>query len=119
MVFIDLEVDFGNAMYFDKVRDATVYLKNKCFCWHHFSILYDLFSRLMFSCLVTRCRRTVFAAIGELILLTPKSSKEGLDSQWEGWQSSKHRGSSGSAAAREHWLKDIASCSAGHVRVFR
>jgi hypothetical protein len=31
-----------------------------------------------------------FATIGELILLTPKSSKEGLDSQWEGWQSSKH-----------------------------
>jgi hypothetical protein len=32
----------------------------------------------------------VFAAIGELIVLTPKSSQEGLDSQWEGWQSSKH-----------------------------
>ena len=61
----------------------------------------------------------VFAAIGEMILLTPKSSKEGLDSQWEGWQSSKHRESSGSAVAREQWLKDIANCSARHVRVFR
>jgi hypothetical protein len=26
----------------------------------------------------------VLAAIGEMILLIPKSSKEGLDSQWEG-----------------------------------
>jgi hypothetical protein len=66
-----------------------------------------------FSCLVTRCRRIVFAAIGELILLTPKSSKEGLDSQWEGWQSSKHRESSGSTAAREQWLKDIVSAVHG------
>jgi hypothetical protein len=32
MVFIDLKVDFENAMYFDKVRDATVCLKNKIFC---------------------------------------------------------------------------------------
>jgi hypothetical protein len=68
---------------------------------------------------VTRCRRKVFAAIGELILLTSKSSQEGLDSQWEGWQSSKHRENSGSAIAREQWLKDIASCSARHVIVFR
>jgi hypothetical protein len=34
-------------------------------------------------------------------LLTSKSSQEGLDSQWEGWHSSKHRENSGSAAARE------------------
>jgi hypothetical protein len=61
----------------------------------------------------------VFAAIGELILLMPKSSKEGLDSQWEGWQFSKHKENSGSAAAREQWLKDIVSCSAWHVKVFR
>jgi hypothetical protein len=68
---------------------------------------------------VTRCRRKVFAAIGELIVLTSKSSKEGLDSQWEGWQSSKHKENSGSAAAREQLLRDIASCSARHVKVFR
>jgi hypothetical protein len=55
MVFINLKVDFENAMYFDEVRDATVVcLKNKRFCWHHFSILYALFSRLMFSCPVIR-----------------------------------------------------------------
>jgi hypothetical protein len=53
------------------------------------------------------------------MLLTLKSSKEGLDSQWEGWQSSKHRESSGSTAAREQWLKDTVSCSAGHVNIFR
>jgi hypothetical protein len=52
-------------------------------------------------------------------LLTPKSSQEGLDSQWEGWQSSKHRENSGSAAAREQWLRDIVSCSARHVKVSR
>jgi hypothetical protein len=68
---------------------------------------------------VTRCRRKVFAAIGELIVLTLKSSQEGLDSQWEGWQSSKHKENSGSAAAREQWLKDIVSCSARHVKVSR
>ena len=34
-------------------------------------------------------------------LLTSKSSQGGLDSQWEGWQSSKQRENSGSAAARE------------------
>jgi hypothetical protein len=59
-----------------------------------------------------------FVAIGERILLTSKSSQEGLDSQWEGWQSSKHRENSGSTAARDEWLKDIASCSARHVKVF-
>jgi hypothetical protein len=68
---------------------------------------------------VTRCRRKVFAAIVERIVLTPKSSQEGLDSQWEGWQSSKHKENSGSAAAREQWLRDIASCSARHVKVSR
>jgi hypothetical protein len=68
---------------------------------------------------VTRCCRKVFAAIGEQIVLTPKSSQEGLDSQWEGWQSSKHKENSGSAAAREQWLKDIVSCSARHVKVSR
>jgi hypothetical protein len=59
MVFIDLEVDFENAMYFDEVRDATVVcLKNKRFYWHHFSILYDLFFKIdVFFGLVTRCRR--------------------------------------------------------------
>jgi hypothetical protein len=101
MVFIDLKVDFENPMCFDKVRDVTICLKNKIFCWHHFQSCMNCFSRLMFSWLVTRCRRTVFASIGELILLTPKSSKEGLDFQWEGWQYSKHRESSGSVVARE------------------
>jgi hypothetical protein len=57
MVFINLKVDFENAMCFDKVQDATVCLENKSYCRHHFSVLYDLFSRLMFSWLVTRCRR--------------------------------------------------------------
>jgi hypothetical protein len=84
-----------------------------------FSILYDLFSRLMVFLACVKMSQEVFAAIGELILLTPKSSKEGLDSQWEGWQSSKNRESSGSAAARKQWLKDKASCRARHVRVFR
>jgi hypothetical protein len=119
MVFIDLKVDFENAMCFDKVQDATVCLKNKRFLLASFSILYDLFSRLMFFLACDKMSQEVFVAIGELILLMPKSSKEGLDSQWEGWHSSKHRKSSGSAVAREQWLKDIASCSARHVRVFR
>jgi hypothetical protein len=66
---------------------------------------------------VTRCRRKIFAAIGELIVLMSKSLQDGLDSQWEGWQSSKHKENSGSAAAREQWLRDIASCSASHVKV--
>jgi hypothetical protein len=52
-------------------------------------------------------------------MLMSKSSQEGLDSQWEGWQSSNHRENNGSAAAREQWLRDIASCSARHVKVFR
>jgi hypothetical protein len=68
---------------------------------------------------VTRCHRKVFAAIGERIVLTPKSSQERLDSQWEGWKSSKHKENSGSATAREQWLKDIVSCSARHVKVSR
>ena len=52
MVFIDLKVDFENTMYFAGVQDATVCLQGKRFCWHHFSILYDLFSRLtvFFAC---------------------------------------------------------------------
>jgi hypothetical protein len=66
---------------------------------------------------VTRCHRKVFAAIVERIVLTPKSLQEGLDSQWEGWQSSKHNENGGSAATREQWLRDIASCSARHVKV--
>jgi hypothetical protein len=60
----------------------------------------------------------VFAAIGERIVLTSKSSQEGLDSQWEVWHSSNHKENSGSAA-REQWLRDIASCSARHVKVSR
>jgi hypothetical protein len=68
---------------------------------------------------VTRCRRKVFAAIGEHIVLMSKSSQEGLDSQWEGWQSSKHKENRGSAAARGQWMQDIASCSARHVKIFR
>jgi hypothetical protein len=39
MVFIDLKVDFENSMFFDKLRDAILLAS--------FSILYDLFSRLM------------------------------------------------------------------------
>jgi hypothetical protein len=66
-----------------------------------FSVLYNLFSRLMVFLACDKMSQEVFAAIGEMIVLTPKSSKEGLDSQWEGWQSSKHRENSGSAAARE------------------
>jgi hypothetical protein len=68
---------------------------------------------------VTRCRRKVFAAIREWIVLMLKSSQEGLDSQWEGWQSSKHKENNGSTTAREQWLKDIVSCSARHVKVSR
>ena len=36
-----------NTIFFDEVQDATVCLKSKIFCWHHFSISYNLFSRLM------------------------------------------------------------------------
>jgi hypothetical protein len=68
---------------------------------------------------VTRCRRKFFVAIVERIVLMPKSSQGGLDSQWEGWQSSKHKENSGLAAAREQWLRDIASCSARHVKISR
>jgi hypothetical protein len=41
-----------NTMCFDEVQYATVFLKSKRFCWHHFSVLYNLFSRLMvfFAC---------------------------------------------------------------------
>jgi hypothetical protein len=66
---------------------------------------------------VTRCRRKVIVAIGERIVLKPKSSQEGIDSHWEGWQSSKHKENNGSATARGQWLRDIASCSARHVKV--
>jgi hypothetical protein len=68
---------------------------------------------------VTRCRRKVFVSIGERIVLTPKSSQEGLDYQWEGWKYSKHKENSVSAAAREQWLRDIVSCSVRHVKVSR
>jgi hypothetical protein len=78
-----------NAMCFDEVQDPTV------------------------------CFRKVFAAIGEMIVLTSMSSQEGIDSQWKGWQSSKHKENSGSAAAIEQWLRDIVSCSARHVKVSR
>jgi hypothetical protein len=60
-----------------------------------------------------------FATIVERIVLTPKSSQERLDSQWEVCQSSKHKEKSGSAASRQQWLRDIASCSARHVKVPR
>jgi hypothetical protein len=52
-------------------------------------------------------------------VLMSKSSQEGLDSQWEGWKSSKHKENSGSAATKEQWLKDIVSCNARHVKVYR
>ena len=53
MVFVGLQVDIEytkmkeSGMYFDEVQDATVFLKNKRLCWHHFLVLYNLFSRLM------------------------------------------------------------------------
>jgi hypothetical protein len=84
-----------------------------------FSILYDLFFKIDVFLPCDKMSQESFAAIGELIMLTPKSSKEEIDSQWEGWQSSKHKESSGSVATREQWLRGIASCSAQHVRVFR
>jgi hypothetical protein len=71
-----------------------------------------------FSWLVTRCRRKIFSH-WRADCWRQRSSHEGLDSQWEGWQSSKCRENSGSAAAREQWLRDIASCSARHVKVPR
>jgi hypothetical protein len=64
MVFIDLKVDFENAMCFDKVRDATVCLENKSFCWHHFQSCMICFSRLMF------------------FLACDKMSQEGFCSHW-------------------------------------
>jgi hypothetical protein len=66
-----------NAMCFDKVRDATVCLKNKRFCWHHFSILYDLFSRLMVFLACDKMSQEVFAAIGELIVVDAKEFERG------------------------------------------
>jgi hypothetical protein len=62
-----------NAMCFDEVQDVTVCLKNKRFYWHHFSVLYNLFSRLMVFLACDKMSQESFAAIGELILLTPKS----------------------------------------------
>ena len=107
-----------NTMCFDEVQDATVFLKRKIICWHHFQSCINLFSRLMVFLACDKMSQGSFAAIGELIVLMPKSSKEGLDSQWEGWHSSKNRENSGSAAAREQWLRDIVSCSPWYVKVF-
>jgi hypothetical protein len=73
-----------NTMCFDKVRDATACLKRKKILLASFSILYDLFSRLMVFLACDKMSQEVFAAIGELIMLTSKRSQEGLDSQWEG-----------------------------------
>jgi hypothetical protein len=36
-----------NTMCFDEVQDATVCLKSKRLCWHHFQSCINLFSRLM------------------------------------------------------------------------
>ena len=74
-----------NAMYFDEVQDVTICLKSKRLCWHHFQSCINLFSRLMVFLACDKMSQEVFAAIGERILLTPKSSQEGLDSDWEGW----------------------------------
>ena len=84
-----------------------------------FSILYDLFSRLMVFLACDKMSQGSFCIHWRADFVNAKEFEEGLDSQWEGWHSSKHRESSGSTTAREQWLKDIASCSAGHARVFR
>ena len=68
MVFIDLKVDFENTMCFDKVRDATVCLENKSFCWHHFSILYDLFFKIDVFLVGDKMSQVNFAAIGDRIV---------------------------------------------------
>jgi hypothetical protein len=53
MVFVGLQVDFEytkiqeNTMCFDEVQDATVCLKRKKDFLASFSVLYNLFSRLM------------------------------------------------------------------------
>ena len=83
-----------------------------------FSLVSIYFQDWWFSWLVKRCRRKILQPL-KSGLLTSKSLKEGLDSQWEGWQFSKHRENSGSATAREQWLRDIVNCSARHVKVFR
>jgi hypothetical protein len=93
-------------------------LKSKKTLLSLFSVLYNSFSRLMVFLACDKMSQENFAAIGERIV-DAKEFKEGLDSQWEGWQSSKRRENSGSAAAREQWLRDIASCSARHVKVPR
>jgi hypothetical protein len=49
----------------------------------------------------------------------PKSSQEGLDSQWEGCQSSKHKENSGSAAARGDQNLDQGSKFSPKMKVFR
>ena len=74
MVFIDLKVDFEytmmqeNDMCFDKVRDATVCLMSKRFCWHYFSVLYNIFSRLMVFLACDKMSQESFVAIGERIV---------------------------------------------------
>jgi hypothetical protein len=55
-----------STMFFIEVQDATDCLKNKRFCWHHFSILYNLFSRLM------------------VFLACDKMSQESFCSHWRG-----------------------------------
>ena len=78
MVFVELKDDFEytkmqeNAMFFDEVQDAIVCLKNKRLCWHHFSVLYNLFSRLMVFLACDKMSQEKFAAIGERIVDTKK-----------------------------------------------
>jgi hypothetical protein len=92
--------------------------EQKRLCCHYFQSCVNLFSRLMVFLACDKMSQENLQPL-ESGLLMPKSSQEGLDSQWEGWQSSKSRENSGSAAAREQWLRDIASCSARHVKVPR
>jgi hypothetical protein len=83
MVFVGLKVNFEyiemqeNAMYFDEVQDATICLKRKRLCWHQFSVLYNLFSRLMVFLACDKMSQEVFVAIGELIVLASKEFERG------------------------------------------
>jgi hypothetical protein len=53
-----------NTMCFDEVQDATVCLKRKILCWHHFQSCINLFSRLM------------------VLLACDKMSRESFCSHW-------------------------------------
>ena len=75
-----------NAMCFDEVQDVTIFMKRKKTLLASFSVLNKVVFKIDgFLGLWQDVAGKFFAAIVEKIVLTSKSSQEGLDSQWEGW----------------------------------